>query len=104
MLLNYHKLIRLTLAELLFHCLLISISYKLISGYNYMFSDAVQAVNNLNFAGNAFENFRTQILVAFLIVALVFIAGYFLTQKTKCVYCAKYLFIPLVTGVLVYWQ
>src|SRR5688572_16131562 len=50
----------------LFPALLLSFSYRFISGYNFMYSDATTALNNVGMLPLAFSNFRTEILLALL--------------------------------------
>ncbi|WP_183906644.1 sulfatase-like hydrolase/transferase [Rufibacter immobilis] len=67
---------------LLFPCLLISLSYRFISGYNFMYPDAVLAWNNLNLADTALRNYFWQMSAAFLAAALLLALVHGIRKKT----------------------
>ncbi len=58
---------------LLAPCLFISLAYRLITGYNFMYSDAVLAWNNLPLVGTVLVNYAGSLLMA--LVAAAFILG-----------------------------
>ncbi|WP_210466420.1 sulfatase-like hydrolase/transferase [Rufibacter roseolus] len=81
LLFNRSKILyRVTLAHLL-PCLLISLTYRFITGYNFMYSDAVLAWNNLPLLDTALQNYGGQAALAFLATILVIIAINWLRKK-----------------------
>ncbi|MFC6998394.1 sulfatase-like hydrolase/transferase [Rufibacter roseus] len=64
LLLNKNKVIFWATAGLLAPCLLISLTFRFISGYNFMYSDAVLAWNNLALADAVFPNYAKEIALA----------------------------------------
>ena len=81
LLFNRNKLLyRLTLA-LLLPSLFLSFTFRVITGYNFMYSDAVLSWNNLSIADTALQNYGGQAAVAFTGAVLVLIAIAWLRDK-----------------------
>lgn len=82
LLFNQSKAIsRLTLA-LLLPCLLISLTFRFITGYNFMYSDAVLSWNNLALAQTALQNYAWQAGMAFLSAVLTIMGIIWVRKRT----------------------
>ncbi|WP_205501855.1 sulfatase-like hydrolase/transferase [Rufibacter psychrotolerans] len=71
---------RLTLL-FLFPSLLLSLTYRFISGYNFMYPDAVLAWNNLALADTALQNFYGQIAAAFFAAVVILATIHFIRKR-----------------------
>ncbi|MBK0401939.1 sulfatase-like hydrolase/transferase [Adhaeribacter sp. BT258] len=89
---------------LLAPALFVSFSYRFISGYNFMYSDATTALNNLKLLPLAFGNFKSEILLALLATVLVIGFSWFLRKKMKLRFSGVYTFLPVLATVLVLLQ
>ncbi|MEJ8758018.1 sulfatase-like hydrolase/transferase [Pontibacter sp. H259] len=84
LLLNKHKQIRYLYLALLFPSLVVSLSYKFITGYNYAYTDAQTALNNLHSLAAALQNFALPVTLA------VFSAGAIVWVFSKAHRFVKY--------------
>ncbi|GAB3198775.1 lipid A ethanolaminephosphotransferase [Pontibacter aydingkolensis] len=90
LLLNKSKAVRYTFLGLLLPFLFISLSYRFITGYNYTYSDAQTALNNLSFWDAALQNYALPIFGALLAaIGVVFILA-FISRKLQPVYTFKH--------------
>ncbi|MFC5269506.1 sulfatase-like hydrolase/transferase [Adhaeribacter terreus] len=89
---------------LLAPALFVSFSYRFISGYNFMYSDATTALNNLEMLPLAFGNFRTEMLLALLVTTLTIGFSWILRRKMKLRFSGLYSFLPVLATVLVALQ
>lgn len=85
-LLNKSALVRYGFLALLCPFLLLSLSYRFITGYNYAYADAHTVLNNVSLLPEVLENFRLQLLMAFAATAFILLLLYLLTKRTGKIY------------------
>ncbi|WP_082893534.1 sulfatase-like hydrolase/transferase [Rufibacter ruber] len=83
LLLNRNKPLYWATLLLWFPCLVVSLTYRFIIGYNFMHSDAVLAWNNRSLAGSALENYAPLVAAAILASVVVLALLHLLRKKIK---------------------
>jgi glucan phosphoethanolaminetransferase (alkaline phosphatase superfamily) len=89
-LLNQSASIRRTFTIFLFPLLWISITYRLVTGYNFLYADALTLLSNPHLTMQAIHNFASQAFYGFLITSTIYQAGYAILKRYDKVYPPSY--------------
>lgn len=89
---------------MLFLTLWLSLTYRLISGYNFMYADATVAFNNVGMADLALQNYINEIYLALFFAACVSGLLILLRKKTKFRFANRYGVFALILTPLIIWQ
>ncbi|WP_114778313.1 sulfatase-like hydrolase/transferase [Botryobacter ruber] len=103
LLFNKSRLIRYLFLLALFPFLLVSLSYRFITGYNYWYADAQTALGNLSLAPEAISNFNLHIglgLISCCLILLVFVVA---ARKSKGLYSPWLSLLLIPATLLSYW-
>lgn len=103
LLFNRSKLLAYGLLAFLLPCMIISLTFRFVTGYNFMYTDAVLAWNNLALADTAVQNYNWQVAAAFA-SALAITAGIIWARKKVAWRAAPWsaILFPLTAGAIFY--
>ncbi|HEY4652254.1 MAG TPA: sulfatase-like hydrolase/transferase, partial [Pontibacter sp.] len=101
--LNKNREIRRLYLMLLLPCLLVSLSYRFITGYNYSYTDAQTALGNLHTFGAALQNFTLPVLLALLSSIVIVLVLWLVPRSIKPVYSLKHTLLLLPIAALGFW-
>ncbi len=102
-LLNKSKWVCLAYLVFLFPFLSISLSYRLITGYNYSYADAQTALNNLHLFKEAWATFTLSVVLAIAAAFLICLLFWFINRRAKGIYSKFHFFLVLPAMLLSHW-